>query len=427
MADSCAHLVDPAKDPQHPSSTFGTMSGSVSSSAKLPHHSSGTTATPSSQPSRLSSETPATSSSPPDCVKSPRPFPAVRNAKHVPFAVAATSLQAQARAPALAHAQPTSSSSSLKHSAGSQRSDDEMLPTRASIRAWAKATLAGPPRDTPSPTMTALIQLSVSDEDIDRKSITHSAGHLSPTLSPSPDTSSGNSSGDEDNSGSGSGHAPLTSEGSGNVADIESAGSGSDMPSSSPLLLGSSDPPLSTSLPSRPTTMLLQGAAQIHSSSSESLGRTIFNVHGQEQQARIDRRGNRHPSGRRRHRERERERDRRSRASNPTTPLHATQVLPPQGQSPATQARRLTVFPQSGLSLPPPRLRPLRLLQTMGPTMGGLDVLDEITRMLQSSRGSLIRSVADIGDHRYGSMRLGREDDVLDDISLMIQMQTQGK
>lgn len=135
------------------------------------------------------------------------------------------------------------------------------------------------------------------------------------------------------------------------------------MPSSSPL--GSSDPSPSTSLPSRPTTMPLQGAAQIHSSSFESLGRAILNAHGQEQQARIDRRGNRHPSGRRRHRERERERerDRRSRAPNPTTPLHATQVPPP-AQTHATQARRLAVLPQSGLPPPPPPLRPLRLLQT---------------------------------------------------------------
>lgn len=82
------------------------------------------------------------------------------------------------------------------------------------------------------------------------------------------------------------------------------------------------------------------------------------------------------------------------------------------------------MFPQSGLPPPPPPLRPLRLLQTMGPTMGGLDVLDEITRMLQSSRGSLIRSVADIRDHRHGSMRLRQEDDVLDDISLMIRRET---
>ena len=168
-----------------------------------------------------------------------------------------------------------------------------------------------------------------------------------------------------------------------------------------------------------------------------------------DQQDRLDRRAERRPphhSSRRRYRDRDRDRERearaserRSRGSNPTPP-HQTQTqthqaqthtqaqVPAQGQGQG-QSRvlpPLRLIPDLRLPAPPPPLRPLRPLQVVssGSGGGGVDVLDEIARMLHTSRRPLVRIGTDPGGAGSGGFWAPqrRENDVLDDICSMIQM-----
>ena len=77
--------------------------------------------------------------------------------------------------------------------------------------------------------------------------------------------------------------------------------------------------------------------------------------------------------------------------------------------------RPLRLIPELRLPPPPPpgRLTPLQI----APTTGGLDVLDEIARMLHTSRRPLVRV------NESDLVRPRRENDVLDDICFMIRTQ----
>ncbi|KAI0737551.1 hypothetical protein C8Q80DRAFT_310702 [Daedaleopsis nitida] len=232
-------------------------------------------------------------------------------------------------------------------------SSDEQLPTRASIRAWAKATPAGPPRYTPSPASSAALAQYRSDDNLDRKSITRSAGHpfVSSVSGSNSEPGSGTTSSDEDSSGS-----PPLAESSGNIADVESAGSGSDDRSSHGVLSPSTSPPPRPPVVPHPPTQL-----RTHSSSSDSVAPAIIvsHVQMQDQQERLDRRAQRHPhtSGRRRHRDRERDRERRPRSSNP--PISPAGSPNPAGQAqqhqhPPPHRSPLRIIPDIRLRLPPP-------------------------------------------------------------------------
>ncbi|TFK88615.1 hypothetical protein K466DRAFT_564668 [Polyporus arcularius HHB13444] len=364
-----------------------------------------------------------TSPTTPDLAEFPRPICESPGAggKHVPVS-AVTSLQAPS--PGTSPQSQAVSSASPANETSTSSSSDEQLPTRASIRAWAKATPAGPPRNSPSPWGSAVLPQSKSDDTLDRHSITRSAGQQTDGASGS---GSGTSSSDED----GRGHPrdlPFSEESSGNVADIDSSGSsGEDMA------------PQDTSDPSRPHRDLLAPAAlhphpqphqsQAHpgSSSSESPppARVVPPAGIQEQQERIDRRVDRHHTGAGRRRHRDRERERRARPSNPTPtpPHHQSQPQPqarPHGHSTLAPLRLIPDRPLP--PPPPPPLRPLRPLQVATSSSGGGDLFDDISRMLQFSRRPLLRTGVDPGGTREAFSSPSRNNDVLTDIWFMIQM-----
>ncbi|RPD52808.1 hypothetical protein L227DRAFT_581910 [Lentinus tigrinus ALCF2SS1-6] len=427
-ADPRAHLP---RHLAHPAATTLTSgSGSSSSVSKLPLFSSGD-GTPTSDSRIRTTNTPLT---PPSLVESPQFVSPGEDEKHIPLS-AATGLHppSPTTSPPSQADSPPHLASHAGESSASLSSADEQLPTRASIRAWAKATPAGPPRNTPSPTSSAVLPQSSSDDNLDRQSITRSAGHqtVSSISASRSGSGSGTSSSDEDDS-VGSGNLPFPEESSGNVADIESSGSGGE--DASPQ--GTSDPspsvsPLSRELLAPAPLHPPHGHGHAESSASESSSPAIMptSAQVQEQQDRIDRRGDHHPpqhpghSGRRRHRDRDRDRDRdhrerRSRPSNPTPPQpqpHPRRVQYPSShtQSQGRVFPPLRIIPDIRLPPPPPPMRPLRPLQV---SSGGVDVLEEMSRMLHYSRRPLIRTGV---DSRTGPRR---ENDVLDDIAFMIQM-----
>ncbi|KAI0704098.1 hypothetical protein C8Q76DRAFT_801855 [Earliella scabrosa] len=386
---------------------------------QIRQHSSGTT-----PPSQLQS--PSTPITPPDPVASPGTTSAVTDLKYVPL-VTVPSQPDQIRNPTAPYGITSSPNRSSTDTQSSSSDSDEQLPTRARIRAWAKATPAGPPRNTPSPSRSAIFARSSSDESLPRRNISRSSlipsasslfrGSGIPLASVSSGSGSGSesgrprpgaTSGDEDNMGPGfaSGLLPsLEEENSGNVADVESAGSDCMFP---PERL--SDPSPSTSPPA-----------------------PIAPV--QDQQTWLDRRGHRHrpqpvhASRRRdRDRDRDRERDRRTRVLNPTPPNPAPpSTLPPSPQAHVQRPAFHTRIYGSGTG---PTLRPLRLIPELRlplpppgerlqvtPTTGGADVLEEIAGMLHSSRSPPVRV------EQCDSVRRSREDDVLEEICSMIQRQ----
>ncbi|KAI0373464.1 hypothetical protein BV20DRAFT_738324 [Pilatotrama ljubarskyi] len=334
-------------------------------------------------------------------------------------------------------ARPRSSGSSTSES------DGHVGPTRASIRAWAKATPAGPPRGTPSgsspsdstpsgSTPDLPHGQSGSDDNLSRVSLTHSAA---------PPVRSPESSIDAVSSGSGDespGNGVEAEESSGNVADGES--SGSEHASRSPPTTSPSPPPEQASIQVRRESLAPYPHSSIiapphhHSSlprhhphhahahtphprpplahsqfSSDSLPPAPNAAH-QDQRERLDRRQHRHShSGRHRHRERERDRDRdrdrrsRTLGSNPS-------IAPP---APIPASGRASLDP---LPPPPPPLRPLRVSSG-----NGTDVFEEMVKMLMSSRRPLLRA----GGAENGWIPLTppprRQNDVLDDIWQMIQ------
>ncbi|TBU24957.1 hypothetical protein BD311DRAFT_780625 [Dichomitus squalens] len=375
-------------------------SGSGSSSSKLPPVSvEGTT---------LSIEshvlTPDTSITPTP-VESLSPLFGDQDAKHAHLS-AATCLQGPVQVEAAVKPRSADTPDSSQYG----EVEEPGAPTRASIRKWAKATPAGPPRNTPSPSGSAELGHSSSDHHIDRQSFTHSVSGKNIGLGTA--SGSGSSSGDDEDSG-GSRHSSSNSlghESSGNIADIESGGSASPLhlpdPSSAldPDLSPSSSPPVRRAV-HRPSP---QSHGQ--SSTSDCPPPVLVNPDAvaQEQRERLERRHHRHlphhpHSSRRRHRDRERER--RARTSNPTSPAnaHAQEQNPPT----APDARP-----------PAAPMRPLRPLQLI---TGGMDVLEDIGRMLQGSRQPLLRTRVDLG----ATSPPRRANDVLSDIHDMIRMTRQ--
>ncbi|KAI8993822.1 hypothetical protein BD414DRAFT_534920 [Trametes punicea] len=314
---------------------------------------------------------------------------------------------------------------SANSSSASSDSEGHVGPTRASIRAWAKATPAGPPRDTPSPYSSVLQPSGIEDHD-SRVSPTRSAGHLSETSKSSSDNVSSGS-GDES-----ARNAIEAEESSGNIADVES--SGSEPVSASPLYPSHLPTPGDGSeltahrqlLAPHPNTRQrvhaphprlhmhahphVQHAPRPHvphlHTSSESSPPAPTPAQTQEHQERLDRRSQRHPqTGRRRHRDRDRDRDRRSRT--PSSNAGVTQVAP-----------GTVLAPLRPLPPPPPplpRLRPLREASADSP-----DVLDEIVKMLSTSRGPLLRMGLSGDEGGWVPLRPPRQNDVLDDIYTMI-------
>ena len=273
----------------------------------------------------------------------------------------------------------------------SDSSDEQGSPSRAIIRAWAKATPAGPPRMTPSPTGSAPLTNSSSDNGFDRTSVTRSTGRQT-VSTPSQRSESGSrfpSRGD----------LPFADGSSGSAADVDSSGSSSSKDNRSSPSAHPPYPPGQAPLAPAPLQPLPRRRSPlVHASSSESsLHPTllILHAHQQEQQDCLDRRAQRHLHGHHSLRRRQR----RPRAPNPT---------PPGSSQGAGLAR--TFDPR----LPFPPMRPLRPLQL---TSGGVDVFEEIGRMLATSRRSPVRAVANAG----GSVEQGgRGDDVLEDIFFMI-------
>ncbi|RDX45675.1 hypothetical protein OH76DRAFT_941256 [Lentinus brumalis] len=353
-----------------------------------------------------------TSLTTPDLVEPPRPVSPGAGGKHIPVS-AVTGLQAPSPGTSL------SSQAVSASPANTSSSSDEQLPTRASIRAWAKATPAGPPRYSPSPWGSAMLPQS---RILDRHSVAGSAGRRT-VSSVSQDGASGSGSSTDEDDRVRSRNLPFPEESSGNVADIESSGSsGEDMAPQD-----TSDPSPSASPPpfaSPPDRELLAPAplhshphqSQAHpgSSSSESPppAGVIPPAGIQEQQDRIDRRVDRHH--RRRHRDRDRERRARPSNPNPTPPQHHSQ---PQGRPHGhSTLAPLRLIPDRPLPAPPP-LRPLQLVSS-----GGGDLFDDISRMLQFSRRPLLRTGVDPGGTRGASRSPPRNNDVLVDIWCMIQM-----
>ncbi|KAI0644480.1 hypothetical protein C8Q79DRAFT_775077 [Trametes meyenii] len=320
----------------------------------------------------------------------------------------------------------------------SSESEGHVGPTRASIRAWVEATPSGPPRETSSPASFALPQ-SESDGNSDRLSITRSASRPG-VVSHSSFGSASCTSGDEN------GRPPLGRNvpeygSSGNVADGESSGSeqvfasplGPSAPSSPPRELDSPfdretlaphPHPHAQTHHCPPNCSPLQAYAQLHpnspnrhpsrppivsKSSSESASPNMIpghsHAHAHGPPDRLERRPHRQHT-RRRHRG-ERDRDHAGRArtsSHPTIPVALTPLpfLPP----------------------PPAPLSPLRPLQVS--SGGGMDVFEEIGKMLVTARRPLLR--VDGGAQNEGWVPLGRprENDVLDDICRMIVMSREG-
>ncbi|KAI0666616.1 hypothetical protein C8Q78DRAFT_1082884 [Trametes maxima] len=341
------------------------------------------------------------------------------------------------------HPQPTASSTSP-----SSDSEGHVGPTRASIRAWAKATPTGPPRSTPSPPSSTQPQ-SESDDSSERPSLTRSASR--PRTVPS-GSFSAPSSGDE-NVGPPRTKSVLEEGSSGNVADGES--SGSEHVSSPPALTMPPSPPNeSAPTPDRETLAPhphphSHGAhayvhhppnrspphAHVHphpnsparhpsrpplasKSSSESSHSDVFPGHSHEQPDRLERRPHRHHyNARRRHRERdcEREHARRARASSHPTPPSPTAFTP--------------FFPLAPLPPPSHSPSPLRPLQASA-GQNNMDVLQEIARMLVATRRPLLRTAegAGAGAEGDGWIALGppRGNDVLDSICRMIVMEREG-
>ncbi|KAJ8456594.1 hypothetical protein ONZ51_g12033 [Trametes cubensis] len=146
------HLGARAHADLSPFSSLG--SGSGSSSNKLPRFSSGNDTT---LVSASNTQSPDAIDDSPKIIESPdvlsTPDPALLVSEPPPKSKSSAAAQDP---PA-----PTTSSSSP-----SSDSEGHVGPTRASIRAWAKATPSGPPRDTPSP-HTAL-RSSGSDDNASR-------------------------------------------------------------------------------------------------------------------------------------------------------------------------------------------------------------------------------------------------------------------
>ena len=358
----------------------GTTSVASVSGHGLPPLSSGSNTTLSTQ---TQVRTPATPSTLPSAMEDPQlPF------DKQPDPVGGMDPLSTPPSDAPTHKDPCTSSS--------DSSDEQGTPSRASIRAWAEATPAGPPRMTPSPTGSAALTKSGSDDGFDRASVTHSAGHQTPSQSSGSDSRSPSR-----------GDLPFADESSGDAADVDSSGSSSSKdnrsspsahppypPGQVPLAPAPLQPPPHGRSSHRTHPPLVHTSSESESSLHPTL--LVLHAHQQEQQDRLDRRAQRHLHG---HHHSLRRRQRRPRVSNPT---------PPGSSQGAGLAR--TFDPR----LPFPPMRPPRPLQL---TTGGVDVLEEIGRMLITSRRSPVRAVANAGGP---AVQGGRGDDVLEDIYLMI-------
>ena len=372
---------------------------------------------PSSRSHISTSNTPLT---PPTSVESPSIVSGAQSAKH---ALLSTLTGAHTLQEGEIGATPVASGTAGQ--SPSSESESPGPPTRASIRAWAKATPAGPPRDTPSPAGSSV--LSGSDDNLGRRSITHSARHVSPVdlsqdvegLRAGPEPGSGSSSGDDGESGeSGSGQSSsnLLGDGSaGNNADAESSDSATPSdasdasPAPDPRPSPSSSPPIHRAVhpPRRPPLSPRQ------SSTSDRQPPVVVHSHAaapdqrDQQRERLERRQHRHHpnTSRRRHRDRDhRERERCSKTSNSTPPSNTHSH--DRGAATAADPR---------LSAPPVRaLPPLRLIT------GGMNILQDIEEMVRSSTPAPLRMY--LGTNPISPRR---ENDVLDDIYHMIRMTRQ--
>ncbi|CDO74318.1 hypothetical protein BN946_scf184449.g3 [Trametes cinnabarina] len=228
--------LQPVAQSMHsPFSSLVSGSGSGSSSNKLHTHSLGQGTMPSSQQSKTQSPDTLDLVTPPKLVESPLALPEAVQAE--PFIVPPVSESSQDYQPRQDEPRERPQLSTNSGS-GSSDSEDHIGPTRASIRAWAKATPAGPPRDTPSPHLSLLKASSSSSDNVSRVSLTRSAGRLTDT-SQSSNGNASSASGDDSNE-----RAVETEESSGNIADGESSGSDSRSPPTPP-----SDPSLPSSPP----------------------------------------------------------------------------------------------------------------------------------------------------------------------------------
>ncbi|KAI0326577.1 hypothetical protein GY45DRAFT_1339359 [Cubamyces sp. BRFM 1775] len=293
-------------------------------------------------------------------------------------------------------------------------------PTRASIRAWAKATPAGAPRDTPSPHTSAL-NSSGSDDSGSRVSLTRSASHIVglPHIQRSGEPSSGSRF--EDPSLSKMARQAETEESSGNIADGESSGSEpASTPGPSPItfinlirtLTCTLTPKLTHNLIRIRTRRLRLILAPILTPIRTSHS-TILTLRRTPTAARHLPRASPRPN---------------------TSPLIAkssktaetaarTDTRPAAGADIATASVTATEI-ETGTDVrlqPHPSSTPIR---TPRAPAGDMDVLDEITKMLALSSTPLLRRGGGVdvgmGGDGWVPLRVPRENDVLDDIYKMI-------
>ncbi|KAI0358105.1 hypothetical protein OH77DRAFT_1241304 [Trametes cingulata] len=406
-----------------PLSSFGASSSS-SFSTRPPLSSTNVTS-----PSSLAKQSPDPFETTPEVVDSSVPV----LEKAGPPPVSGTNLPASSRSGESSAASVLPRSSDTCGS-GASESEGHVGPTRASIRAWARATPAGPPQGPPPSRMPEHLRIrpdpgSGSDDNLSRASLTRSAG----AHARSPESSI-------DPLGPGSGEeSPDEAEGSsGNVADAESSGSERAcrsppastphhaQPSSAvqreslaPYPHSHADVPPYPLLPHprhhahhpqaprpRPRSPPLP---QSHSSSDSQPPATPI-AHQD------DRRQHRHShSGRRRqHRERERERDR-DRCSHPPA-FNPSTAPPAAAAAPAPGLASFCPRPSTRAPAQPPA-RPLKLISG-----GNSDVFDDMVKLLVSSRQPLLRAGgAGDGWTPHGARQPRRENDVLDDVWQMVQ------
>ncbi|KAI0824057.1 hypothetical protein BC628DRAFT_475317 [Trametes gibbosa] len=438
--------------------------GSGSSSSKLPFFSSGDRSSPST------TQSPPTELEPPSkLVASSMGDLALKLIDIATFMPSASLCSADSGAESPDPFQP------------STKWEDHVGPTRASIRAWAKATPAGAPGNRVSPGL-CVMPRSNSDDNLSRASLTRSARPVSATPEGSITQASR---GSEDENP----RRFVEREGSlGNVADGES--SNSDQASRSPP--SSSPSPQDAALnaqrelraphphptsPSRVSPPIAQ--PQPHSahasrhvrftqapmsphepprpapyaeSSSDSISVPAHTPAHPDQPERAERRHHHHHHNCSRHhthhRRRHRDRDKNRPGADPST-------NPPSAPRPGPITYHLV--PLRPLPPPPPPLPPLRVSPAGGENCEGgtTDMLAEIVRMIKGTRAPLLRTGGAIDENYWhvngdgwipfpsaasgsgqgtgrssvsgsglgsGSRQVMKENDVLDDIRSMIQL-----